>query len=201
MKKVIVLIFLVFFLASIVAAQVSPEDVREETGKIGTDIKNKTSSLLEEDIVVPEGLQIFTRYLFGIDEGEINFQYFIILFAIWFIFLIVIANILAISPNLEKGFGKWFLAIIFSCLLSFVGITNFFAGKILLIGDFFKNWDKLWPPLKLISVIFPVVIVILFLYAVSIVMKLFRNSDFVEMIREKLRKAGAQVIGTLKKSD
>ena len=72
------------------------EDVNLDIKSI-SEVQTKTTQTLEQTVNIPENLQIVARIIFGI-SGEISLQIFIVLIAIWIMLLVVITNILKITP-------------------------------------------------------------------------------------------------------
>lgn len=150
-------------------------------------IKEKTDTVLEQDIIVPENLQIFARIIFGV-QGEIPLQIFIILVGIWIVLFILIASILKLTPFFE-GFKAWIGGAVITCLIAITGTIRSLAIFSFNFGNFFGFLEK-WSVLKIVVAL--VIVGILF-YGASIILKLINKSSMLNKAEMAGVKAGAGV--------
>lgn len=182
MKRLIVLSFILILISSIVLAEVGiPENPLADLKLNNTNITGKVDSTLNKDIVIPEGLQLIARVLFGIKEGTISFDNLIVLLAIWAGFLYLLYQVVAFIPFFDKGVIKIIAAIVINCLISITG--GMWQTYLLFynLGDMLNFFVKLHPALKFLSFIFSIIIagVVFFLFA-YIAKKIKKKTDVEE---------------------
>lgn len=151
------------------------------------DIGSKTESTLEQDVIIPENLQIPARIIFGL-QGEITLQEFIVLVCVWIMFFLVISSILKITPFFE-GWKAWIGGIVITCLIAITGTVRSIAIFFFSIGNIFGFLEK-WSPLK---IIFAIILAIIIIYCASIVTKIINKKLMLERAEIAGAKAGAGV--------
>ncbi len=131
-------------------------DSAQNTNNITGNLQASTNEFLSRDITIPAQLEIFSKILFGVNESStIDLSTFIVLAAIWVVFLLIIKSLLEIIPLFGDGWKSWLGAAIITALSSITGSLKdaalFFFG----LGNFFKNQGIL----KLIFTIIPLIII------------------------------------------
>lgn len=151
------------------------------------DIGSKTESTLEQDVIIPENLQVPARIIFGL-QGEISLQEFIVLICVWVMFFLVISSILKITPFFE-GWKAWIGGIVITCLIAITGTVRSIAIFFFSIGNIFGFLEK-WSPLK---IIFAIILAIIIIYCASIVTKIINKKLMLERAEIAGAKAGAGI--------
>lgn len=161
-----------------------PEDVGKGVEGI-KDIKGKTEKALEENIKVPENLQVPARIIFGI-KGEISLQHFIVLLAVWIMLFLIISSILKITPFFE-GWKSWVGAVVITCLVAISGAIRSVSIFFLNLGNSFEFLEK-WSVLK---IVFALIIVAILFYGVSILIKMLNRKVMISEAEQAGMEAGA----------
>ncbi|MEK6936316.1 MAG: hypothetical protein AABW67_06010 [Nanoarchaeota archaeon] len=160
------------------------EDVNLDIKSI-SEVQTKTTQTLEQTVNIPENLQIVARIIFGI-SGEISLQIFIVLIAIWIMLLVVITNILKITPFFKGEIIPWIGGFIITLLIALTGTIRSLAVLFFNLGNVFKFLEE-WP---IIGVVFALIIAIGALWMASIILKIIGNKIGLEDAGQKGRKIG-----------
>ena len=147
-------------------------------------LKEKTETALEQDIIVPENLQIFARVLFGIKDS-VKFDVFIVLICVWIGILILIQKILQLTPFFD-GWKSWLASFVILCLISITGIFTDVVNLWFSFADIFGILEK-WPVLKVVVV---VSLTLMIAIAISILLDRINKRTRVEVAEEAGMRAG-----------
>lgn len=149
-------------------------------------IKSKTEETLEQDIKVPEELQIPARVIFGI-KGEIPLQHFIVLIAVWIMLFLIIMSILKVIPLFGEGGKSWALAVVITCLIAITGAIRSIAIFFFNIGNIFGFLEK-WSVLKIVLAL---IVSAAIFYGASILIKIINKKLMLDRAESAGAKAGA----------
>ena len=140
------LIIGLFLISFVAAAEQTGEAQATGTAQV-TSFREASNKILSQDVTIPENLQTPARMVFGLNIGEqIDFQIFVILFALLVILLLVVHEILEIIPIFGSGVKSWIGAIIVTLLASVTGTLKQTALFFFDIGgyvQFLKDWGIL----------------------------------------------------------
>jgi len=189
-KRVLAVLILVTLLSvSLIYAQNEP-DPNVSEGIEGIEsiegIRGKTMQFLEQDIKVPENLQIFARIIFGI-KGEIPLQVFMVLLAVWTMLLLVIMSILKIIPLFGDSGKSWAIAVVITCLIAITGTVRSIAVFFFNIGNVFGFLEK-WSILKIVLAL---IVSAGIFYGASILIKIINKKVMLDRAESAGAKAGA----------
>lgn len=162
MKKSVLVLTVFIILSFLVYAETSPVDVaKDSVTNISQDIANKSSDILQQQIIIPEQLQIPAKMIFGLDiNEELDLQHFIVLFGLWFMIYLVLVNSWMLIPYFEKRKQfAWILGFILTCALAFLGVINYIAGWMFGFSQMLLYMEG-WGTIRL--VVIAVVIIIAF---------------------------------------
>ena len=149
MKKRLIFLGLIIglFLVSFVAAAEQTGEAQAAGTAQVTSFREASNKILSQDVTIPENLQTPARMVFGLNIGEqIDFQIFVILFALLVILLLVVHEILEIIPIFGSRVKSWIGAIIVTLLASVTGAVKQTALFFFDIGgyvQFLKDWGIL----------------------------------------------------------
>src|SRR3989344_4638963 len=140
------LIIGLFLISFVAAAEQTGEAQATGTAQV-TSFREASNKILSQDVTIPENLQTPARMVFGLNIGEqIDFQIFVILFALLIILLLVVHEILEIIPIFGSRVKSWIGAIIVTLLASVTGAVKQTALFFFDIGgyvQFLKDWGIL----------------------------------------------------------
>ncbi len=135
------ILIITILLSSIVLAQTNSTNIT------GIDIKSSTSKLdskLDQNVKIPETLQILTRIVFGIGSGEeVTVSAFILLLFIWAWIFVIVAEALKLTPFF-KGKTIWIGSAVITILIALTKTILEIARFWLDIGSSFKFLAE-WP--------------------------------------------------------
>jgi len=182
------LILICLILASSVYAQEQPVNQTQNDSNKSVDIKNKANEVttkinnaLEKEIIVPDSLQGFARVLFGLKpEDKVDFNTLIILLAIWAGFLYLMIYIFSLMPFMNKGFSRILGAIVVTCLVAIPGGLLAMASFFLDIGRAINFFERLWAPLKFLSVLFSIIIAAVIVFLFGYVVRVLKDKAEIE---------------------
>ena len=191
MKKGILifsLIFICLILASSIYAQEQLANQAQNDSNKSVDIKNKANevttkinNVLEKEIIVPDSLQGFARVLFGLKpEHKIDFSTLIILIAIWAGFVTLMSYLFSLMPFMNKGVPKFLGAIVVTCLVAISGGLLAMASFFLDIGRLINFFERLWAPLKFLSLVFSIIIAAVIVFLFSYVVRILKDKAEIE---------------------
>jgi len=173
MKKIFILLILICLLIPYISAQNTTIDTLNAS-QINFDF--------DKSIKVPDNLQIPAKIIFGI-TGEIEFQLFVILIALWISILLLITQILKFVPIIKQGFISWITAVVITCLVALSGGLHQAVLFFFSLGNLFGLLEK-WPALGISSAI---VIIILIAYGTGILLKILRKRVELDQAESKGR--------------
>lgn len=134
--KLILPIFFLILLSTLVLAQTNTS-----ANLTSSDIKDSTSKLdskLDQNVKIPETLQILTRIIFGINSSEkVTISAFIILLFIWAWIFVIVAEALKFTPFF-KGKLIWLGALIITLIIASTKTILLIARFWLDMGSSFK---------------------------------------------------------------
>ncbi|MBM3206887.1 MAG: hypothetical protein FJZ43_04685 [Candidatus Staskawiczbacteria bacterium] len=145
MKRTYLIILLSIILIQIVAAEAN--DAGNNTLNIDKQIlKDPTPKIdekLENNLKLPENVQIVARIIFGI-KNDITISAFILLIAIWAWVLLLLSEILKTMPFFDNTAKRWLGAFAINIITAITGVyvtvANFFVDFGSYIS-FLKDWS------------------------------------------------------------
>lgn len=182
------LILICLILASNIYAQEQSVSQAQNNDNESVDVKNKANevttkinNVLEKEIIVPDSLQGFARVLFGLKpEYKIDFNTLIILFAIWAGFVVLMVYIFSLMPFMNKGVPKFLGAIVVTCLVAIPGGLLTMASFFIDIGRAINFFEKLWAPLKFLSLLFSIILAAVIIFLFSYVVRILKEKAEIE---------------------
>lgn len=163
-----------------------PTDIKKGVEEV-KGIKEKTEETLEQDIVVPEKLQIPARIIFGV-KGEIPLNIFIVLIGVWIVIFLLIEKILEFTPFFE-GLRAWIGAFVITCLIAITGAIRSVVVFLFNLANIFGILEK-WSVLKIVVVL---IILAVFFYGLSILMKMLNKKLMLDRADVEGTEAGAGI--------
>ena len=169
MKKISVLLIILISLTLFTSFALAQENQYDKTNKINiTGVKEKTNSLVDKEIIIPENLQTITKILFRVEE-KATVSLIIIIALIWIILFIMLKSILEIMPFFDKKIGGSFIEISTSTIASIAittliglgGVIKSFAIFFLNIGKSFQFLEEWSAGFLLFMMIFLTIIIFL----------------------------------------
>lgn len=139
-----------------------------------------------QQVQLPEGFQIFTRVIFGIN-GEIPFDVFIVLLCIWAALFLLLQRIVKSIP-LFKGGVSWLASFVIICIISVLGTIRQLSIMFLHFTDILDFLE--WPILKLGVLI--VVIAIIF-FGLALLIKFMEKKEELDNVDRHGLKTGAAI--------
>lgn len=147
-------------------------------------------STLEKEFVIPEGLDIFARVVFGIKE-TITLQMFLIYLFVWILVFISISQAVCFMPGFSDcGIKSYAVGFIVTCLASI-------SGGMKLGANFFFGASEVFTFLEGMSslkLFLSVLIILVLLFIISIAMKYFKT----RLIMDSADIAGTQAAAGIK---
>jgi len=136
MKKwmMFALLFLVLVSSvALVAAAEAPAPSVSDVQEAEQQVQTAQNKVLEQEIIIPENLQLVARVAFGLKEGEsINFNLFIVIIVLLVCFALLMQSIIQFIPFFKQKWVIWAVAVVVTFITSstgaFIAITNFFFG-------------------------------------------------------------------------
>lgn len=181
MKKNLILMVLIASLLLISCAAFIYAQAAAANPPAASNFQESTNKILEADIVIPENLQIFSKFLFGL-EGTIEVQNLIILLALWVVILLLIQSIIGIIPLFGEGWKSWTAAVIITCLISITGAiqnsAQFFFFGLRNIFSSIGKYGFFFLALNLIILIF-------FAWGAKKLLVMLKNKARVEMKKQQ----------------
>ncbi|MFQ5530982.1 MAG: hypothetical protein ACE5ES_00035 [Candidatus Nanoarchaeia archaeon] len=124
------------------------EEVKQDLKDTSKNLQDSTNKALSKEIEIPENLEIFTRILFGLtNDDKLDFQTVIILLGVWVFFVLLMKDILELTPFFQD-WRPWAGSIVVTSLMSIAGGTKFLTLLFFNLGNTFEILEK-WGPLKL----------------------------------------------------
>jgi len=120
-------------------------------GEIGAGTKEAANNVLENELDIPDLIEIPARIIFGIEDG-ITIQHLIIVLGVWIGFFLLIFNLTTIIVETNQGVLKLLAAFIITSFISSTMILNKIAQLFLHLAGLFE-WVNIWAPLKMILAI------------------------------------------------
>jgi len=169
MKKISVLLIILISLTLFTSFALAQENQYDKTNKINiTGVKEKTNSLVDKEIIIPENLQTITKIFFRVEE-KATVSLIIIIALIWIILFIMLKSILEIMPFFDKKIGGSFIEISTSTIASIAittliglgGVIKSFAIFFLNIGKSFQFLEEWSAGFLLFMMIFLTIIIFL----------------------------------------
>lgn len=197
MKRVTILLILLALLISptilateedtlIPLLEDNTEQVKEQLSTLAGGLDEKTENLLERKIQIPDILQIPMRIIFGIkDTHLITIERFVVLSAIWIMFIFLIQGILKLTPFLNKGWQSVVGSIIITTLIAITGTINSLSIFFFNLGNAFEWLEALGP----FQIIVGIVIAGLILFITRYVLKIIEK----RILLEKAKYSGESV--------
>lgn len=178
MKKSLVLLVLVIFLASFVFAE-SNNSTGLNTGQVKTVANNlagglndRTEDVLAGTVSIPSSVEVPAKVIFGINNG-ITWQQLIVLLGVWLMIFLVVFSTLGLTPFGDNGVIKFFIAIIVTTLMSitnsFSYVTNFFLD----IAGFMTGQESSW------KTVVAVIIALVLIVVANILTRIFKNQEVI----------------------
>jgi len=128
-KRVALFLVLLFFLCITITS--GAEDSTTETkspvqGKnIVSSVNNGAEKVIEKEVNIPNNLDWLARIIFGIKNNQIiTIEGFVVLISIWLIFVLIIKDLLKISPFLNGSTESFFGSIIITTIIAVTGVIN-----------------------------------------------------------------------------
>ncbi len=213
MKKGLIAVLVLFFLVGVVAvaegdaassdavsAGQSPATDTATNGESTTangssasqtidTLKTKTEQIVEKEIIIPGGLQIFARlFLIGLNNNvTITVDKFIVVLGWW---IVVFVFVQMFSPFFtDSSFIKIFGAVVIACIVGATGALYTMTVLTFNIANIF-SWMETWGPLKLF---FAVVALILLIIALKFIGDYFKEGRMIEGAKVSGMEAGAEM--------
>jgi len=169
---------LLLILPSLVYCQEEQQKKPEET----------QTSILEQEITIPEDLQFLTRVLFGLKpETKVTLQEFVILIATFIIFFFIIRDVIAFVPFFETTAKSVIGAVLVTLLVGISGGFLLFVDLILSIGSLFGILER-WP---IFTIVLIFVIFFILGYFINEVLTNLKEKSKIEAARIEGVKTGA----------
>src|SRR3989344_8970360 len=170
MKRAVVCLFVVLLFMNLVYAA----DVLNGSRNASVDFKGKSNEVLEKEVKIPDNLQIFARVLFGLKKTDkVDLQTIILLFATFFIILILLHEIIGI---MFSDWKSWIFAIVVNLIIGVSGgfrdAIAFFFG----IGNLFGFLEEY----ELLRFIIVLALLFIFFYFLSKVFNKFKDKEELE---------------------
>ncbi|MEM4271366.1 MAG: hypothetical protein QXO70_04725, partial [Candidatus Pacearchaeota archaeon] len=145
MKRVLLIaIFVLLLIPILVIAQ-------NQTANL-TATSQKISSTLEQEIEIPENLQLAARILFGLKpDKKVVFQEFIILIMTFVIFFFIIRDVMVFVPFFDTTIKSIIGAVLVTLLTGISGGFLLFADLMLFLSSFFGILER-WPIITIVLV-------------------------------------------------
>ena len=183
MKRAIISLFVVLLFINFVYAA----DILNNSKNATIDFKGKSNEVLEKEVKIPDNLQIVARVLFGLKEGDkVDFQTFVLLFATFFIILILLHEIISV---MFRDWKSWVFAIIVNLIIGISGgfreAIEFFFG----IGNLFGFLEEY----ELLRFIIVLVLLFVLFYLLSKVFNKFKDKEELEESGQMGRDIGFMV--------
>ncbi|MEM2933007.1 MAG: hypothetical protein QW622_02260 [Candidatus Pacearchaeota archaeon] len=156
MKRVLlVAIFVLFLIPILVIAQ-------NQTANL-TATGQKISSTLEQEIEIPENLQLAAKILLGLKpDTKVTFQEFIILIMTFVIFFFIIRDVMVFVPFFDTTIKSIIGAVLVTLLTGISGGFLLFVDLMLSLSSFFGILER-WP-------IITIVLVFILLFGLSFIL-------------------------------
>lgn len=182
MKKSVSLVLVaVILLSFLVYAETSPVDTaRESVANISQDVKNKSNNILQQEIKIPEELQIPAKVIFGLDMNEeLDLQHFIVLFGVWFVIYLVLVNSWMLIPYFDKRKQfAWVLGFIVTCVLAFLGVINYIVGWMFSFSKMLLYMEG-WGTIRLVVIAVVIIIVfVIFTYSLRALREMIKTGRY-----------------------
>ena len=170
MKRAVVCLFVVLLFMNLVYAA----DVLNGSRNASVDFKGKSNEVLEKEVKIPDNLQIFARVLFGLKKTDkVDLQTIILLFATFFIILILLHEIIGI---MFSDWKSWVFAVVVNLIIGVSGgfrdSVAFFFG----IGNLFGFLEEY----ELLRFIIVLALLFIFFYFLSKVFNKFKDKEELE---------------------
>jgi|APSaa5957512535_1039671.scaffolds.fasta_scaffold146610_2 amino acid transporter len=167
MKKELYIIFLLIFLLTpltLAEQEIPATDSRPPTPELSAlrgGLEDKTENILEKEISLSENTKNIMRLIFGLKEdAPATISGLIVLLAVWLMVLIIIMNILGVTPLFNESWQKILGGIIITTLISMAGTLGSLNTLIYNIGNSLTILEKLGP-FKMLAIAGMIIIVIL----------------------------------------
>jgi hypothetical protein len=130
------------------------------------------AEILENEVVLSDSLQIFTKVLFGLDsETGINLSQFIVLIVMLIVMYSMVVMAVGFVPMFSSKPIKYFISFAITFLISFSGgIRNI----TLFLFDFSKSLNFI-SDYEIFGIIISIVILLMVYFIAKVVFKLIRN--------------------------
>lgn len=184
MKRVLPLIFLALLLIPFIAFAEENQSLQNAAG-------GKINQALEQQVVVPEQLQLIANILLGIREDTpLSFQQFIILVVCFIIFWLIVYDILSIIPFFEEGWRAGLGSFIVTAL---VGVSGGLRLFVIVVVDFATLFGLLTTVSGIITIIISVIILLAILFFLNKLLKGVKEKARIESAESRGFKAGAEI--------
>ena len=147
------------------------------------------SSVLENEVIIPENLQFLARIFFGIKpDTSVTFQEFIILVVLFFVYLIIFYDIM----KLVLPFSNWVsftLSLGFAFTFSMLGGPLFLTSLILGLGSLFGKLGEN----SVFNMILAIVLLLVILFIIGTVFKKLKQEKRIQEAGTRGMKAGEKI--------
>jgi hypothetical protein len=195
-KRLLILsIFLILFINVIYAEDdISNEDLSQISNNNvlsdnpSSSLQTSTNQFLEQEIKIPENLQILSRTLFGLKEGQfLDISETIVYIILFFGFLYFIHKVVKFLPFFEGNFKSILASIIITLLVSISGGFRESVSFFFSLGNFL-NFLAGWSVLKLL---FAAILIVIIISGFSILTNIIAKKTEVEKAKITGLKTGA----------
>lgn len=151
-----------------------------------SDFRENSNSVLNNELVIPEGLSNAAKSVFSLGNSDLSTQKFMILTILLIGLILLIHEIVSFMPFFENNVLAWSVAVIFSLLISITGAINSAAEFLLNISDTIKLIQG-WAFLDMLVAL---LLAGLLYYLIHILLRIVRNQMQVEQNKDAGFKAG-----------
>jgi hypothetical protein len=188
MKRGLSLLVLVLLLIPVIAiAQANQTQAPNITGA-----GQKVSSTLQEEVNIPENLQVIARIFFGIEQDRpVSWQEFAILFASFMIFFFIFKDVMDLIPFFETKARAIAGAFI---VVSLVGLS----GGLMLLTSFLMDLGALFGFLtgySLLTLFFALILLLIIMFLSMTILRVIKRKISLE-----IAEAEGEEEGTMKRS-
>jgi len=168
MKKGLIILFILVMLIS--TSFVISQNNNQDKDPFLEGLRILFGVKMSQSFDIPNNLQAPARIIFGI-KGTISPQDLIILFSVWFILFLTIAEILKFS-SLFKGWIAYALSFFVTSLIAVIGVIRSLSIFFFNIGSLFGILEQ-WP---VVVIILTIAIVILLFIGINFFLKILRKN-------------------------
>ncbi|MDO8459621.1 MAG: hypothetical protein Q7S74_00790 [Nanoarchaeota archaeon] len=150
------------------------KDISGNLSTVSSGFADSTNKVLEQNVVIPEGLQIAAKIIFGLREvDKIELQTFVILIALWIAVFAFIMSVVRIIPTFDKPIKALVVSAIVTTLIALTGAIRFMAVLLFSFGSFFGLFEKY----VLLRLFLMIILLVAFLFVVLKLTKKLKKQE------------------------